>query len=280
MATVLFVHGMGAKKEAAADRYLDLLRSLTPHTYLVLFYGDILEQIPAYIVARDQSVAAPIWETPHDAYIDGYTDGYITNMLDLGDEDGLVPAGDTGKNMRNFIRNLYLHATRYVLGRRVYVKVRDVIKQRFISLFEQHQFSSGSLVLLGYSLGSVVSLDLLHDANIRHFFARFVSIGSPLGCLGVVPRIPFADINIMSANRRSVDVDWIDIATINDPIATKRVTGAAGFEGRGKRIASVTLSNCQKNPNGPSSPTDTFNTHTAYFFNESLARQWIDHLSV
>lgn len=280
MATVLFVHGMGAKEEIDANRYLELLRRLTSHTYLLLFYGDVLERIPAYIVARHQSVASPTAEMPNDAYVDGYADGYIANMLGLGDEGGVALAGETGKDMRTFGRNLYLHATRYVLGRKVYVKVRDVIKERFMSLVAQHQFSPESLVLLGYSLGSVVSLDLLHDADIRHFFARFVSVGSPLGCLGVVPRIPLADINVVSFNRRSVPVDWIDVATTNDPIATKRVAGAAGFEGRGQKIASVTLPDWPKSPNGPSSITAAFDAHAAYFFDESLARQWIDHLNI
>src|SRR5262249_10460005 len=111
-----------------------------------------------------------------------------------------------------------------------------------------------------------------------HLFARFVSIGSPLGGLGVVPRIPLADINVVSANRRRVHVDWIDVATNNDPIATKRVAGAAGFEGRGHSITSVTLQ--QKDPNRLSSITAAFDAHAAYFFDESLARQWINHLSV
>jgi hypothetical protein len=280
MATVLFVHGMGAKVEADADRRLELLRQLTPHTYLVLFYGDVFERIPAYIVARDQSIASPMWETPNDAYVDGYVDGYIANMFGFGDEDGLALAGEAGEKTWNFGRSLYMHATRYMLGRKVYVEVRDVIKHRFMKLFEQYQFSPGSLVLLGYSLGSVVSLDLLHDANFRHLFARFVSVGSPLGCLGILPHIPLSDINVLSDDRRSVHVDWVDVAISNDPIVTKRITAAARFQGRNHPITPVNLPAWQRNPDGPAAIMDIFRAHAAYFSDESLARQWINHLSI
>jgi hypothetical protein len=255
----LFLHGQGVAKEEHVAKYLDLISvAVSDHTFLPLKYGHIVESLGLNKLSRSDEN-----ENDGDQVLaEARAEGYIERELGLEEDsiEELAPAGEFAKSAPRIAFNLISYSVRYLARKTVHDAVLDELLQQAIQHIQEQHLKQKSVVLLAHSLGTVVALDLLHS-DLRGYFCKYISLGSPLG---MIAKVPIAGKQLLPPTFRKVGVEWIDIAAPDDLIAKVRITPKQGFDGDPLKIDHITA-----NYHDP---------HGAYFFNKAALSEWVGYL--
>jgi pimeloyl-ACP methyl ester carboxylesterase len=230
---------------------------------LPLSYRDEVETVPltqlgstsTESLAMDQETAASAYEQGYD---EGLVDGFVAGQLGLTEEQLLAPEREYGADSATIARNTYSYACRYLMRRAVFNAVFDTVHRQVREYIQAYQFGRSSLVLVGYSLGSIIGLDLLQMPE-ASYFRRLITLGSPLGGIA---RIPVVHRKLLPLELRQVPVEWFDVATAGDRVAFWRVTTELGFVANPLH-SPITI------------PGDFTKPHNAYLADAEAIRQWV-----
>jgi hypothetical protein len=271
MKTILFLHGQGVREAMQADASLTLIRQALPaHTCNTLHYGDIVEALWYRIMTYEAPQAD---SSDIEADIDlAYLEGVWNTELGIQEEEIFAPSGTSPGNVLKITRDTWLYSARYLLRSTIRSAILDELIDQIFKIIREQRLDHDSILLLGHSLGSVVALDLLQNPNVQSYFARFVSVGSPLSAIASVPGI---QAKLLPKHLRECPVHWTDIAAENDLVVSPqllifgplpRLSERPDFSGAGESVTGITL------------PPIEGNAHSNYFYLEDVLQQWISHL--
>jgi hypothetical protein len=261
--TVMFLHGQGIKKSERLIEYLDLIRvARSNHSFLPLMYGPIVDSMGLFVLDRSDQSVDDSTQGYTQGYTEGWAEGYIARELGLEENAGeLEPTGEVVENAQRNAYNTYSYSIRYLLRKNVQDAVLEEIKKQTLQHIRQLRLKPKSIALLAHSLGTVVALDLL-ASELRDYFYKYISVGSPLG---MIAKVPLLNEKLLPSSLRKLEVEWVDVAAPNDLIAKVRISQNQGFSIHPSNIKQIAAKY-----------TDP---HSAYFFDKGALSEWIEYLN-
>lgn len=240
---IVFVHGLGRKPPAdvyvpRVKRHLEesVGRPVPPESFHVAYWADMIEPgrrplSPAedeYIGSSDGSENFREYSFLEELAFRarGVAKGVVTSRLEDEISRLLHPEDDDPENIINRIREIVSSFITTDVAGQVYERfVRDVdlyfrkgrrphVKGVVQETLEALPDNS-SVCLIGHSMGSFVSLDLILEGT-RHI-DRLITIGSPLGISVIQKEIGLTDANRAALTRKITD--WVNFYDRLDCVA-------------------------------------------------------------
>lgn len=259
---VLIIHGMGDQKEDWLDGLVALLKSRVDAEFFALSYAEVVNRVGLMVLTRQSAASADV--PPKEAFDDGYAaacaDICVSNLLGNEVRGKAITTQGMAANASITIKNLYKYAIRYLLGGTVRNGIYAAVHGQAMTHIDRIGAESRSLVLIGYSLGSVIALDLIRDPNIALYVGKLITVGSPLG--GIARWAP----DVLPESTRKVDRPWVDIASPDDIVAAVRVSQKLGFSGNDLEVLTT-----KKNHPDP---------HGAYFYKDTAVDEWASRVGL